>query len=108
MEFFSTLDSNPTLVVRAGSLSSGRSYTFWMTATDALGSTGYAGKSSGSMHPTVSWGVCRYRATNLESEVRPIQPTGLESVSHQVIQEWYLMGSSTRAGMRLRRLSVLL
>ena len=49
MEFFSTLGSNPTLVVRAGALSSGRSYTFWMTATDALGSTGYCGKDSGSL-----------------------------------------------------------
>lgn len=41
-----TAANHPTLVVRAGVLSPGRSYTFSMTATDLFGSTGYSGKCS--------------------------------------------------------------
>lgn len=36
--------SNPTWVLRPGSLSSGRTYTFSLTATDPSGSIGYTGK----------------------------------------------------------------
>ncbi|CAM9572666.1 unnamed protein product [Scytosiphon promiscuus] len=43
-DVFLTDASNPTRVVRPGSLSSGRTYTFSLTATDATGSFGYAGK----------------------------------------------------------------
>lgn len=40
---FGTGASHPTLVIRAGILSPGRSYTFSMTATDLVGSSGYSG-----------------------------------------------------------------
>lgn len=43
-EVFSTAISDPTLVVRSGKLSPGRSYTFSLTATDTSGNSGYAGK----------------------------------------------------------------
>ncbi|CAM9843656.1 unnamed protein product, partial [Ectocarpus sp. 4 AP-2014] len=39
---FRTSDRHPTLVVRAGALSPGRTYTFSMTATGSSGSTGYS------------------------------------------------------------------
>lgn len=42
---FRTPASLPTRVVRPGSLSPGRSYTFSLTATDASGSVGYTGKA---------------------------------------------------------------
>ncbi|CAM9181833.1 unnamed protein product, partial [Ectocarpus sp. 8 AP-2014] len=41
-QVFRTSDRHPTLVVRAGALSPGRTYTFAMTATGSSGSTGYS------------------------------------------------------------------
>ncbi|CAM9387820.1 unnamed protein product [Ectocarpus sp. 12 AP-2014] len=41
-QVFRTSDRHPTLVVRAGALSPGRTYTFTMTATGSSGSTGYS------------------------------------------------------------------
>ncbi|CAM9106341.1 unnamed protein product [Ectocarpus fasciculatus] len=41
-QVFRTSDSHPTLVVRAGALSPGRTYTFSMTATGSSGSTGFS------------------------------------------------------------------
>lgn len=44
-EVFSTAMDDPTaLVMRAGTLSPGRTYTFSLTAIDTSGSSGYAGK----------------------------------------------------------------
>lgn len=45
-EVFRTAISDPTLVVRSGKLSPGRSYTFSLTATDTSSNSGYAGKLS--------------------------------------------------------------
>ena len=43
-EVFSTPIDSPTLVILAGTLTPGRSYTFALTATNSSGSAGYAGK----------------------------------------------------------------
>lgn len=45
-DVFSTESSHPTQVVRPGSLSPGRSYTFSLAATDPMGSIGYTGETS--------------------------------------------------------------